>query len=102
MAKDTESLRIDGHRATDMASIVPGRRRRMVDRVEEHGAKNPLAIVPVLVKHYDDDDPKVRKQVRASLARLTQSEVGELALVECMFSQHPTISTTAPPVTGED
>jgi len=101
MSKDIESLRIDRHLATDLTSIMPGRRRRMVDRIEEHGAKNPLSIVPVLVKHYDDDDPKVRKQVRASLARLTQSEVGELALVECMFSRHHQIADTAASILEE-
>lgn len=101
MAKDVESLRIDRHLASDLSSMVPGRRRRMIDRVEEYGTKNPLAIVPVLVKHYDDDAPKVRKQVRASLARLTQSEVGELALVECMFSRHTTVANTAASILEE-
>jgi len=95
MSKDVESLRIDRHLVSDLSSILPGRRRKMVDRIEEYGSKNPLAIVPVLLKHYDEENPKVRKQVRASLARLTQSEVGELALVECMFSRHPDISNTA-------
>lgn len=95
MSKDIESLRIDRHLATDLSSVLPGRRRKMVDRIEEYGAKNPLAIIPILVKHYDDENPKVRKQVRASLTRMTQSELGELALVECMFSRHATIAQTA-------
>lgn len=95
MAKDVESLRIDRHLAADLSSLVPGRRRKMVDKIEEYGAKNPLSIVPVLVKHYDDDNEKVRKQIRSSLARLTQSEVGELALVECLFSKHPHVANTA-------
>lgn len=95
MSKDIESLRIDRHLVSDLSSRMPGRRRKMVDRIEEYAAKNPLAVIPVLVKHYDDDNEKVRKQVRASLARLTQSELGELALVECMFSRNPAISSTA-------
>lgn len=95
MSKDVESLRIDRHLVSDLSSILPGRRRKMVDRIEEYGSKNPLAIVPVLLKHYDEENPKVRKQVRESLSRLTQSEIGELALVECMFSRHPDISNTA-------
>lgn len=101
MSKDVESLRIDRHLITDLSSFMPGRRRRMIDRIEEHGAKNPLSVVPVLVKHYDADDPKVRKQVRASLARLTQSEIGELALVECMFSRHQQIADTAASILEE-
>ena len=101
MSRDVESLRIDRHLATDLSSFLPGRRRKMVDRIEEHGAKNPLSVVPVLVKHYDTDDPKVRKQVRASLARLTQSEIGELALVECMFSRHQQIADTAAAILEE-
>jgi hypothetical protein len=101
MSKDVESLRIDRHLASDLASLMPGRRRRMIDRIEEYGAKNPLAIVPVLVKHYDDEVPKVRKQVRSSLARLTQSEMGELALVECMFSRQPAIASTAASILEE-
>ena len=95
MSKDVESLRIDRHLVSDLSSRMPGRRRRMLDRVEEYGGKNPLAVIPILVKHYDDEVPKVRKQVRASLERLTQSELGELALMECMFSRHPSIATIA-------
>lgn len=101
MSKDVESLRIDRHLVDDLSALLPGRRRKMIDRIEEHGGKNPLSVVPVLVKHYDEDDPKVRKQVRASLARLTQSEVGELALVECMFSRHHQIADTAASILEE-
>ncbi len=95
MSKDIESLRIDRHLVSDLSSLVPGRKRKIIDRIEEYGTKNPLAVIPILVKHFDDDNHKVRKQVRASLARLTQSEIGELALVECMFSRHPPIAQTA-------
>ncbi len=101
MSKDVESLRIDRHLGTDLASLMPGRKRKMIDRIEEYGAKNPMSIVPVLVKHYDDDNPKVKRQVRASLGRLTQSEMGELALVECMFSRHPSIAFTAASILEE-
>ncbi|MGD9962581.1 MAG: hypothetical protein AB7S97_01580 [Thermoplasmata archaeon] len=69
MSKDVESLRIDRHLVSDLSSIVPGRKRKMVDRIEEHGRKNPLAIVPVLLKHHDVDNPKVRELVRASIGR---------------------------------
>lgn len=95
MSKDVESLRIDRHIVSDLSSIVPGRRRKMLDRIEEHGRKNPLAIVPVLLKYHDVDNPKVRELVRASMGRLTQSEVGELALVECVFSRNKVISDAA-------
>jgi hypothetical protein len=101
MSKDIETLRIDRHLVADLSSVMPGRRRRMVDRIEEHGAKNPLAIVPILLKHRDDENPKARKQVRASLARLTQSEVGELALVECLFSRHTEIANAAASILDE-
>lgn len=101
MSKDIESLRIDRHLTSDLSSLLPGRRRKMIDRIEEYGGKNPLAVVPLLVKHYDDDNPKVRKQIRASLARLTQSELGELALVECMFSRHPSIASAAAAILEE-
>ena len=101
MSKDIESMRIDRHLVADLSSILPGRRRKIVDRIEEYGTKNPLAIVPLLVKHYDDDNSKVRRQVRASLARLTQSELGELALVECIFSRHPSIANTAAQILEE-
>jgi|GEM_PF-1042915 len=95
MSKDVESLRIDRHMVSDLSSFVPGRRRKMLDRIEEHGRKNPLAIVPVLLKHYSIDNAKVREQVRASLGRLTQSDAGELALVECVFSRDRSISDVA-------
>ncbi len=95
MSKDVESLRIDRHLAADLGSMVPGRRRRMLDRVEEHGRKNPLSIIPVLLKHYNVENSKVKEQVRASVARLTQSEAGELALVECVFSRNRTVADVA-------
>lgn len=101
MSKDIESMRIDRHLVADLSSLMPGRRRKMVDRIEEHGTKNPLSIVPLLVKHYDHDNSKVRKQIRASLARLTQSELGELALVECMFSRHSAIANTSAAILEE-
>lgn len=101
MSKDIESLRIDRHLISDLSSLMPGRRRRMIDRIEEYGARNPLAIIPILLKHHNDDNPKARNQVRASLARLTQSEVGELALVECLFSRHAAIANTAASVLEE-
>jgi hypothetical protein len=101
MSKDVESLRIDRHLVSDLSSMVPGRRRKMVDRIEEHGRKNPLSIVPVLLKHYNSDNPKVRQQVRGSVGRLTQSEAGELALVECVFSRDRSISEAAARVLEE-
>jgi hypothetical protein len=101
MARDIESMRLDRHLVSDLSSLMPGRRRKMVDRIEEHGTKNPLSIIPILVKYHDHENPKVRKQVRASLARLIQSEVGELALVECMFSRHVQIANTAAEILEE-
>jgi len=101
MSRDVESLRIDRHLVSDLSSIMPGRRRRMLDRIEEYAAKNPLSVIPVLVKHFDDENAKVRKQVRSSLQRLTQSELGELALIECMFSRHQGIANTAASVLEE-
>lgn len=101
MSKDVESLRIDRHLVSNLSSMMPGRRRKMVDRVEEYAAKNPLAVIPVLIKHYDAENAKVRRQVRASLARLTQSELGELALIECMFSRSQGIANTASAILEE-
>jgi len=101
MSKDVESLRIDRHLVSDLSSMLPGRRRNMLDRIEEHGRKNPLAIVPILAKYHDHDNAKVRNQVRQSLARLTQSEAGEVALIECMFSRDIIIANTAASVLEE-
>src|SRR3989339_245653 len=72
MSKDIESLRIDRHMVSDLSSFVPGRRRKMLDRIEEHGRKNPLAIVPVLLKHYNPDGPKGRGKARPSPGRRPQ------------------------------
>jgi len=95
MSKDVESLRIDRHLVSDLSSLVPGRKRRMLDRIEEHGRKKPMAIVPVLLKYYDHDHPKVRNQVRESLARLMQSEAGELAVIESVFSKNREVARSA-------
>ena len=92
MSKDMESIRIDRHLVADLSSVMPGRRRKMVDRIEEHARKNLLSVMPVLAKHYNHDNPKVRAQVRASLSRLASSEAGEAALIECMFSKNPKIA----------
>jgi hypothetical protein len=95
MSKDVESIRIDRHLVADLSSVMPGRRRKMIDRIEEHARKNLLAVIPILAKYHNHDDPKVRAQVRASLSRLTSSETGEQALIECMFSKNPKVAETA-------
>jgi hypothetical protein len=95
LSKDVESIRIDRHLVADLSSIMPGRRRKMVDRIEEHARKNLLAVIPILAKYNNHDNPKVRSQVRASLSRLTSSETGEQALIECMFSKNPKVAETS-------
>ena len=95
MSKDVESLRIDRHLVSDLSSLVPGRKRRMLNRIEEHGRKKPMAVVPVLLKYYDHDHPKVRNQVRESLARMMQSEAGELAVIESVFSKNRELARAA-------
>ena len=95
MSRDVESLRIDRHMVSDLGSRVPGRRRKAVDRVEEHAHANPLSTIPLLVKHYRVDNPRVRALIKASLSRLTQSEPGEQALIECMFSRNNQMANTA-------
>lgn len=95
VARDIESLRIDRHLVENLASVFGSKRRRMIDRVEEYAHKNPLAVLPILLKHYDTNDPKIRGPVRASVERITQSQAGEDALVECLFSRNPAVRTPA-------
>jgi len=95
MSKDVESLRIDRHLVTDLSSVMPGRRRKMTDRIEEHARKNPLAMIPLLLKYRGHENPRVRQQVAASLARLTQSESGEQALMESLFSRNKRVADAA-------
>ncbi|UCE90841.1 MAG: class I tRNA ligase family protein [Methanobacteriota archaeon] len=101
LSKDLESLRIDRHIVEDLSSVMPGRRRKMIDRIEEHARKNMLSVVPLLVRYYNHDNPKVRSKVRSSLARLAGSEDGEQALIECMFSRNPRIANTAATILEE-
>jgi len=101
LSKDLESLRIDRHLVDDLSSIMPGRRRKMVDRIEEHASTKLLAVMPTLVKYYNHDNPRVRSQIRASLTRLTSSEAGEQALIECMFSKSQKIANTAASILEE-
>jgi hypothetical protein len=95
MSKDVESIRIDRHLVADLSAVMPGRRRKMVDRIEEHARKNLIAVMPLLAKYYNHESPKVRSQIRASLARLMATEAGEQALIECMFSKNRKIADTA-------
>jgi len=95
VAKDIESLRLDRHLVEHLASMLGSKRRRMIDRVEEYAHKNPLAVLPILLKHYESNDPKIRGPVRASVERITQSQAGEAALVECLFSRNPGVRTPA-------
>lgn len=95
LSKDLESLRIDRHLVSDLSSIMPGRRRKMIDRIEEHARTNPLSVVPLLVKYHNHDNARVRTHVRSSLQRITGSDTGEQALIECMFSKNAKISNTA-------
>ncbi len=95
LSKDLESLRIDRHLVADLSSVMPGRRRKMVDRIEEHATARLMSVMPILVKYYNHDNPRVRSQVRSSLSRLTSSEAGEQALIECMFSKNQKVANTA-------
>jgi hypothetical protein len=101
LSKDLESLRIDRHLVDDLSSVMPGRRRKMVDRIEEHANTRLLAVMPILVKYYNHDNPRVRSQIRSSLTRLTSSEAGEQALIECMFSKSQKIANTAASILEE-
>jgi hypothetical protein len=101
MSKDVESLRIDRHLVSDLSSFMSCRRRKMVDRIEEHARTNLLAVMPLLVKYYDHENPRVRSQVRASLTRLTGTEAGEQALIECMFSRNPKVSNRSAAILDE-
>ena len=101
LSKDLEGLRIDRHLVDDLSSVMPGRRRKMVDKIEEHASSKLLSIMPILVKYYNHDNPRVRSQVRASLARLTSSEIGEQALIECMFSRNDRIADVAAAILEE-
>jgi hypothetical protein len=101
LSKDLESLRIDRHLVDDLSSIMPGRRRKMVDRIEEHASTNLLAVMPILVKYYNHDNLRVRTQIRASIMRLTSSEAGEQALIECMFSKSQKTANTAATILEE-
>lgn len=101
MSKDVESIRIDRHIVADLSAFMSGRRRKMIDRIEEHARKNLLAVMPILTKYYNHENPKVRTQVRASLARLASSEAGEQALIECMFSKNRKIADTAAGILDE-
>ena len=101
LSKDLEGLRIDRHLVDDLSSMMPGRRRKMVDRIEEHAGSKLLSIMPILVKYYNHDNPRVRSQIRASLARLTGSEIGEQALIECMFSRNDKVADIAASILEE-
>lgn len=101
LSKDLESLRIDRHLVDDLSSVMPGRRRKMTDRIEEHARKNMLSVMPLLVRYYNHDNSRVRSQVRSSLSRLAASESGEQALIECMFSKNTRIGNTAASILEE-
>ena len=101
MSKDLEGLRIDRHLVDDLSSVMSGRRRKMMDRIEEHARSRLVTVVPILVKYYDHDNPRVRSQVRSSLTRLTSSEAGEQALIECMFSRNEKLGNTAASILEE-
>jgi len=101
LSKDLEGLRIDRHLVADLSSVMPGRRRKMVDRIEEHASTKLISVMPILVKYYNHDNPRVRSQIRSSLTRLTSSEAGEQALIECMFSKNLKIANTAASILEE-
>lgn len=101
LSKDLESLRIDRHLVDDLSSVMPGRRRKMTDKIEEHARKNMLSVMPLLVRYYNHDNSRVRSQVRSSLSRLAGSEDGEQALIECMFSKNARIGNTAASILEE-
>jgi len=100
-ASDFETLRIDRRLVDDLSSVLPGKRKSLIDRISENARKNPMAIMAVLLRYYDHGDQRVSGQVRQIMNNLLREPSVAGALRESLFSVHREISQAAAKVLDE-
>lgn len=94
-ASDLEILRMSRHMVDDIGSRFPGKRKRTINAVREHGLKNPASTVPMLLRFMEDADPEIRGIAGEMVEELTATSKGEQALMECLLSSHHVVSQNA-------
>ena len=94
-ASDLEVIRISRRIVADLNSSFPGRKKKMIARIKEHGQTNPGSMIPLLLRYVDHIDPVVKEFASLIVNELTKSSKGEAALIDSLFSAHPVVADSA-------
>lgn len=94
-ASDLEILRIGRHFVDDLNSRFPGRRKKIIASLREHGMRNSASTMSLLLRFLEHTDPDVRSVADQLVEELAGTTKGELALIECLFSAHHVVSQNA-------
>jgi len=94
-ASDMEVLRIGRRIADDLGSVLPGKRKRLLTRIRVRARENPMAVMPLLLRHFNSENVKVRSHIRSLLNDILRMPNAEAALRETLFSAHNDVSEAA-------
>ena len=94
-ASDMEVLRIGRRIADDLESVLPGKRKRLLTRIRVRARENPMAVMPLLLRHFNSENVKVRSHIRALINEILRMPNAEAALTESLFSAHNDVSEAA-------
>lgn len=100
-ASDMEALRIGRRISNDLGSFLPGKRKRLMTRIRVRARENPMVVMPLLLRHFDNENGKVRSQVRMLINEILRMPNAEAALRESLFSAHRDVSEAAAQILEE-
>lgn len=100
-ASDMEVLRIGRRMADDLGSSLPGKRKRLMNRIRVRARENPMAVMPLLLRYYDNENARVRSLIRTLINEILRMPNAEAALRESLFSAHRDVSEAAAQILEE-
>lgn len=94
-ATDIEILRMSRHLVDDLTSKMPGKKKKAIRTIREHGAIRPAPTISMLLRFLEHSDPRISGLAEALVEELSGAPEGEKALIECLFSSHHVVSQNA-------
>jgi hypothetical protein len=78
----SESARIEPTLRDSLASHFPGERKRAQVRILKIAETEPKELVPILLRHADDENEKVSESVRYLLGEIAKNDSGKEAIID--------------------
>jgi hypothetical protein len=78
----SEAAKIEPGLYDSLAAIFPGERRRTEARVLKIAETEPKQMVTVLLRHYDDENEKVKESIKDLLGEISKTPAGKEAIID--------------------